>query len=46
MVANLAGGQLKKNGSRLKILSRETGTAVLSRVSLLILHIQAETGAY
>ena len=32
--------------SRLKIWSRETGSAVSSRVSLFILHIQAESGAY
>ena len=31
---------------RLRIWSRETGTAVPSHVSLLILHIQAESGAY
>ena len=32
--------------SRLRIDSRETGSAVPSRVSLLILHTQAEYGAY
>ena len=32
--------------SRLKICSRETGSAVLSHVSLLLLHTQAESGAY
>ena len=32
--------------SRLRILSRETGSAVPSRVSLLILHTQAESGSY
>ena len=32
--------------SRLRIWSRETGSAVPSRVSLLILHAQAESGAY
>ena len=32
--------------SRLRIWSRETGLAVPSRVSLLILHTQAESGAY
>ena len=32
--------------SRLRIRSRETGSAVPSRVSLLILHTQAEYGAY
>ena len=32
--------------SRLKIWSRETGSTVLSRVSLLILHAKAESGAY
>ena len=32
--------------SRLRIWSRETGSAVPSRVSLLILHTQAESGAY
>ena len=31
---------------RLKVWSRETGSAVPSRVSLLILHTQAELGAY
>ena len=31
--------------SRLRIKSRETGSAVPSRVSLLILHTQAESGA-
>ena len=32
--------------SRLRIWSRETGSAVPSRVGLLILHTQAESGAY
>ena len=32
--------------SRLRIWSREKGSAVSSRVSLLILYIQAESGAY
>ena len=32
--------------SRLRIWSRETGSAVPSRVSLLIIHTQAESGAY
>ena len=32
--------------SRLRIWSRETGLAVPSRVSLLFLHTQAESGAY
>ena len=32
--------------SRLRIWSRETGSAVPSRVSLLIFHTQAESGAY
>ena len=32
--------------SRLRIWSRETGLAVPSRVRLLILHAQAESGAY
>ena len=32
--------------SRLRIWSREKGSAVPSRVSLLILHTQAESGAY
>ena len=32
--------------SRLRIWSRETGSAVPSRVSPLILHAQAESGAY
>ena len=32
--------------SRLRIWPRETGSAVPSRVSLLILHFQAESGAY
>ena len=54
-VASLARGQLnRKNGlfpvrirSCLRIWSRETGSAVPSRVSLLIsIHTQAESGAY
>ena len=52
-VANPARGrQLNKKNifpcprSRLRIWSRETGSAVPSRVSLLILHTQAESGAY
>ena len=53
-VANTARGQLnRRNGgggscprSRLRIWSRETDLAVPSRVSLLILHVQAESGAY
>ena len=32
--------------SRLRIWSRETGSAVPSRVSFLVLHTQAESGAY
>ena len=32
--------------SRLRIWSRETGSAVPSRVSLLILHVQAQSGPY
>ena len=32
--------------SRLRVWSRELGSAVLSRVSSLILHIQTESGAY
>ena len=32
--------------SRLRVWSRETGSAIPSRVSLLILHTQAESGAY
>ena len=32
--------------SRLRVCSRETGSAVPSRVSLLILHTQPESGAY
>ena len=48
-VVNLARGRLnRENGptSRLRILSRETGLAVPFRVSLLILHTQAESGPY
>ena len=54
-VANPARGQLNRGEndflpclrSRLKIWSRETVSAVLSRVSLLIsIHAQAESGAY
>ena len=52
-VANPARGQLKRKNkyfscprSRLRFWSRETGSAVPSRVSLLILHTQAESGAY
>ena len=52
-VANPARGQLNREKfifpcprSRLRIWSRETGSAVPSRVSLLILHTQAESGAY
>ena len=51
MVANPARGQLSKfflshPRSRLRIWSHETGSAVPSRVSLLIFHTQAESGAY
>ena len=53
MVANPALGQLNREKcfypcfcSRLRIWSRETGSAVPSRASLLILHAQAESGAY
>ena len=52
MVANPAYGQLKRGGvnpcphSRLRVWSRELGSSVPSRVSLLILHTQAESGAY
>ena len=52
-VANPARGQLNREKlifpclrTRLRIWSRETGSAVPSRVSLLILHTQAEYGAY
>ena len=53
-IANPARGQLNMGNryfpvcphSRLKIWSRETGSAASSRVSLLILHTQAESGAY
>ena len=49
-VANPARGQLNRDffcpRSCLRIWSRETGSAFLSRVSLLILHTQAEFGAY
>ena len=48
-VANPARGQLKLifpcPRACLRIWSRETGSAVPSRVSLLILHTQAESGA-
>ena len=51
-VANPARGQLNRENehmfaspsSRLRILSRETGTTVPSRVSLLIFFTQAESG--
>ena len=53
MVANPARSQLNRAKSvfpcprlRLGIWSRETGSAVPSRVSLLTLHSQAESGAY
>ena len=52
-VANPARGKLKRGGgeipcprSRLRIWSRETGSAVPFRASLLILLTQAESGAY
>ena len=52
-VANPARGQLNRKNEYLscprtclRIWSRETGSAVPSRVSLLILHTQAESGAY
>ena len=53
-VVNPARGQLNRDNyfspyprcSRLRIGSREAGPVVLSRVSLLILHTQAESGAY
>ena len=53
-VANSARGQLNRENdfflfcprSRLRIWSRETRSAVRSRVSLLILQTQAESGAY
>ena len=51
-VANPARGQLKRETifpcprTRLRIWSRETFSAVPSRVSLLILHTQAESSAY
>ena len=53
-VANPARGQLNRENeylflhplSRMRIRSRETGSAVPSRVSLLIFHTQAESGAY
>ena len=54
MVANPArGSQLKQEKcfvscprSRLRIWSRETGSAVTSRVSPLILHTEADSGVY
>ena len=53
LVFNPACGQLKREKmnfpcprSRLRIWSRYTGSAVPSRVSPLILHAQAESGAY
>ena len=52
MFVNPARGQLKgENGIfsvpfRLRVWSRELGSAVPSRVSPLILHTQAESGAY
>ena len=48
-VANPARGRLNRENedrSHLRIWSRETGSAVPSRVSLLILHTQVESGAY
>ena len=53
-VANPARGQLNRENEYfpvcprtcLRIWSRETGSAVPSRVSLLFLHTQAESGAY
>ena len=53
-VANPARGQLNIqrkrifpcSRTRLRIWSRETGSAVPSRVSLFIVHTQAESGAY
>ena len=52
-VANAARGQLNRKNEYFpvpvrawEIWSRETGSAVPSRVSLLILHTQAEYGAY
>ena len=50
--ANLARGQPNRKKifpcprSRLRIWSRETGSVVQSRVSLLILHTYAKSGAY
>ena len=53
MVANTARGQLNREKSfspcprsRLRIWSRETGSAIPSHVRLLILLTQAESGAY
>ena len=53
LIANPARGQLNRKKmsvpcprSRLRIWSRETGSAVPSRVNLLILHTQAESSAY
>ena len=53
LIFNPACGQLnsEKNNfpyprSRLRIWSRETGSAISSRVSPLILHAQAESGTY
>ena len=52
MVTNPARGQLNRekektfSRSNLRIWSRETGLTVPSRVILLILHVQAESGAY
>ena len=53
-VANPAGGHLNRENeqfllcprSRLRIRSRETRSAILSRISLLILQTQSESGAY
>ena len=51
-VTNSARGQLNSDicfpcpRSRLRIWSRETGSTVPSRVSLVILHTQTESGAY
>ena len=39
-------GQLNGENKSLRILSLETGPAVLTRVNLLVLHTKAESGAY
>ena len=46
MVTNPARGQLAEQGKTLRIWSRETGSAGSSRITLVVLHTQAESGVY